>query len=414
MKLINQPFNGQLGDHLIALLESQNFHRLTVFVAFARNSGVLRIKDALQRFRMQGGSVHVHVGVDLGGTSYEALTALLLHTDSLTVVHSEGGQTFHPKLYHFVGATDTVLVVGSNNLTGGGLWTNFESAWLVALDRSDPMQKHSIDEIDAYAGKLQLLGRSYMPLQDQASIDALLQAGYVSKEVLDHIRRRKTAASRGTGNRLFGKGTPAALPNLNAATAPGTRPAPASSPAPLAPPPLPPSSLDDDERVIWFETREMTGGSRNILDLSMKSLVSRGDPTGTAFDLGDAQFMRGAVQFFGIDPADTSQTKDIILNFEGVDYTDNTILYPEGENANGTWRLQIKGEDASGRKITEVFRNKSAEKYLVQKLVAFTKIAANYYAMSVFPTSDLPQFEAASLILAHNGRARNARRLGIL
>jgi hypothetical protein len=158
----------------------------------------------------------------------------------------------------------------------------------------------------------------------------------------------------------------------------------------------------------------MTGGSRNILDLSMRSLVSRGDPTGTAFDLGDARFMRGAVQFFGIDPADTSQTKDIPLNLEGVDYTGNTILYPEGEKANGTWRLQIKGADANGRKITEAFRSKSTGNYLVHKLVAFTKIAADYYALSVFLTLNLPQFEAASLILAYNGGTKNARRLGIL
>lgn len=124
--------------------------------------------------------------------------------------------------------------------------------------------------------------------------------------------------------------------------------------------------------------------------------------------------MRGAVQFFGIDPANTSQTKDITLNFEGVDYTGNTILYPDGAKANGTWRLQIKGADTNGQKITEAFRNKGAGAYLVQKLVAFTKIAADYYAISVYPTSDLPQFEAASLILAYNGGSKSARRLGIL
>lgn len=413
MELINQPFNGQLGDRLIALLDSQDFKTLTVFVAFARNSGVLRIKDALHRFRAQGGAVHVHVGVDLGGTSYEALTALLLDTDSLAVVHSESGQTFHPKMYHFVGATDTVLVVGSNNLTGGGLWTNFESAWLVAIDRNDPVHKPSVNEIDAYAGKLKSLGTSYMPLPDQAAIDVLLQNGYVSKEVLDRIRRRKAAASRGTGNRLFGNGAPATLPKLNAATTPTTQPAPTSSPAPLSPPAPPPSS-DDDEPIIWFKTGAMTGGSRNILDLSMKSLVSRGDPTGTIFDVGDTRFMRGAVEFFGVDPANTLQTKDVTLNFDGVDYIGNTIFYPTGKNKNGTWRLRINGSDANGRKMTDAFRDKNEGDYLVQKLVTFTKIAADYYTMSVFPASELSQFEAASLILAHNGRAKNARRLGIL
>ncbi|MBU2885498.1 hypothetical protein KO507_06965 [Gilvimarinus agarilyticus] len=89
MELMNQPFNGQLGNRLIELLESQDYHTLNIVVAFAKNSGVLRMKDALENFRVKGGKVNVFVGVDLNVTSYEALTALLLCTDSLNVVHSE-------------------------------------------------------------------------------------------------------------------------------------------------------------------------------------------------------------------------------------------------------------------------------------------------------------------------------------
>ena len=88
----------------------------------------------------------------------------------------------------------------------------------------------------------------------------------------------------------------------------------------------------------------MTGGSRNILDLSKKSLVESGNPTGTPFYLGEAGFMRGGVEFFGLNPTATDQTANITINFEGQDYLENTILYPEGNNANGTWRLQIKGK----------------------------------------------------------------------
>lgn len=89
MELMNQPFSGQLGNRLIELLDVPDYHTLNMAVAFAKNSGVLRIKDALEKFRKRGGKVNAYVGIDLGGTSYEALTALLLHTDSLNVVHSE-------------------------------------------------------------------------------------------------------------------------------------------------------------------------------------------------------------------------------------------------------------------------------------------------------------------------------------
>jgi HKD family nuclease len=124
MELMNQPLTGQLGSRLIELLKVPDYHTLNIVVAFAKNSGVLRIKDSLESFRERGGIVNVYVGVDLGGTSYEALTALLLHTDSLNVVHSEKSQTFHSKIYQFLGKEEGLVVVGSHNLTAGGLWTN--------------------------------------------------------------------------------------------------------------------------------------------------------------------------------------------------------------------------------------------------------------------------------------------------
>ena len=39
MELMNQPFTGQLGDRLIDLLNSPDFHTLNIVVAFAKNSG---------------------------------------------------------------------------------------------------------------------------------------------------------------------------------------------------------------------------------------------------------------------------------------------------------------------------------------------------------------------------------------
>jgi hypothetical protein len=44
MELINQPFSGQLGNRLIQMLASGDFHTLNVVVAFAKNSGVLRAR----------------------------------------------------------------------------------------------------------------------------------------------------------------------------------------------------------------------------------------------------------------------------------------------------------------------------------------------------------------------------------
>lgn len=54
MSVINQPFQGQLGTILINEIK-QNYSSLTIFSAFAKNSGVLRLKNTLEEHRSNGG-----------------------------------------------------------------------------------------------------------------------------------------------------------------------------------------------------------------------------------------------------------------------------------------------------------------------------------------------------------------------
>jgi HKD family nuclease len=405
VELMNQPFTGQLGSRLIELLDSADYQTLNIVVAFAKNSGVLRIKGALERFRKRGSKVNVYVGVDLGGTSYEALTALLLHTDSLNVVHAEKWQTFHPKIYQFVGSDKGLVIVGSQNLTAGGLWTNFESSVLIPVLGSTASEMAIQKGVDDFISELRSLGDSFMPIAIQPDIDKLLENGYIFKEVAGQVRRAKASVKDGIHVPLFGNGAPATLPYVSTSKNVAV---PSSPTVPI------PVSRRDEDQTIWFETRAMTGGSRNILDLSMKSLVERGDPTGTSFDLETTGFMSGGVEFFGLNPTGIDETKDVSINFEGVDYTGNKILFPSGKSANGTWRLQIKGVTSSGEKITEAFRAKGEGYYMQYKIVTFTKVQDDYYFMSVFPESELENFKDASRILGRNGSTTSAKLFGLL
>lgn len=407
MELMNQPLNGQLGNRLIELLDSPHYHTLNIVVAFAKNSGVLRVKDSFERFRERGGKINAYVGVDLGVTSYEALNALLLCTNSLSIVHSEKSQTFHSKIYQFLGDSIGMIIIGSHNLTGGGLWTNFESSSHITLDKSNPDDIEILKVQEDYFNNLASLNNSFMPITSKDDINILLENGYISKEVSQQLHSAKRTKSGGAVERLFGNGFPARLPSVSSAPI-------AIAPDKSALVQKGPELLKEQSKTIWFETRRLTGGSRNILDLSMKSLVERGDPIGTPFDIGESRFMRGGVEFFGINPSSTSVRKDITLNFEGIDYSHNTILFPTGESANGTWRLQIKGISSNHVKITDAFREKGEDHYLVQKVVTFTKIKDNYYSISVYPESDIKDFEVASSILARNGLTRSAKRLGLL
>lgn len=121
--------------------------------------------------------------------------------------------------------------------------------------------------------------------------------------------------------------------------------------------------------------------------------------------------MVGGVEFFDVDPADDAAVKQITINFEGIDYAGNTILFGR---SNGTWRLQIRGVDDAGSKITERVKTIGGEGYLTHKILTFTKVGSDYYSMSVLPMSQLETLKDASWLVAYNGATAHSRWLGVL
>ncbi len=76
----------------------------------------------------------------LFGTSREGLTDLLDSTPGgeIFVYRNNGPSTFHPKIYLFKSATKAEVLVGSGNLTAGGLFTNYEASLAASLDLAIP------------------------------------------------------------------------------------------------------------------------------------------------------------------------------------------------------------------------------------------------------------------------------------
>lgn len=416
MHLLSQPFNGQLGENLKEHLQSRKFDRLNISVAFAKNSGVLRLKKELEEFRKAGGEIRLFVGVDMNVTSYEALINLLPLASNLYVIHDEGGQTFHSKVFSFSGPREGLLIIGSHNLTGGGLWTNFESSIHTELDFNDPNHIQLQKSVDSYFNQLASLGGSVMAITDAATIDNLLIHSYVEKEVRAHVKKATQDTSPPKKTRLFNSGRRATLPPLGRFPTMSPASNADDSKTPQEQIPAPPISLEtNSDATLWLETRRMTGGSRNILDLSKTSLLRKGTVRGTPYEHPNPNFMRGAVEFFGIASDDTDSTKKITINFDGVDYFGNTILFPTGDHANGTWRVQIHGVSKNGDKITSAFSEKAQDGYLLpEKIVCFSRIEADYFYLSVFDASELPRFISSSTVTAYNGRTARARLLGIL
>lgn len=417
----NQPVSEQLGNYLIETLHEDNYTIFTFAVAFAKNSGVLRLKESLEFFKSKGSSINAFVGMDLGGTSYEALTSLFGLVDNLYVVHVESDQTFHPKIYSFSNNSEGLLIIGSSNMTGGGLWTNFESSAIVNLSFENPADLEIKAQTEGFFSFLRNSDNALsIHIACQDDIDMLLESKYIEKEVATRIQKAKCKKDSfekqaSLNERRFTRSFRAPIPKLNQEQKVSTVLVTASiadekgidgSSVEFSP------LTEDGYQIVWFETRAMTGGSGNQLDISMKAAIESGSPSGTEFAINESNLMKGGVQFFGINPEHTEENKDITINYNGVDYYGNTLLfYTSGKRPNGSWRLQIKGQASDGSSFTS---NVAKDGFLKHKVLVFSRVESDYYYMTVFSEEDLEEFKDASTLVARNGTGANARYFGLL
>lgn len=150
---IAQPLGQfRLGDYLIANFQAEQWTLFRAAVAFVKNSSVKHIYSLLSDFQGRGSS-KISVGIDNGVTTYEGLVNLLDAIGSnseMWIFHNENSSTFHPKVYLFANAQNADFIVGSGNLTQGGLFTNYEAFIRVSLNLLNADDKQRYDEIISY------------------------------------------------------------------------------------------------------------------------------------------------------------------------------------------------------------------------------------------------------------------------
>lgn len=406
MRIHNQPIDGNLVDIINSYLKSPSYLELNIFVAFAKTSGLTLISNDLLAFKKKGGKISVFVGIDLDGTSYEALCQLLTVVTELYVVHAESPDiTYHPKIFDFIGSKQNVVILGSNNLTKGGLCSNYESS-LIIEENTAEIQK----EIEKF---LRILKGSDVcrRIRSIHDIDELLKYCYIKKEKQIHAIKAATLRTRGKADKkLFGSGlrNPTNKPNVF----PG-RPTGNQGNSGLMGDFITSNNFSSPRQIqtLWIESKAMTGGSRNILDLSKEAKLISGNPAGTSYSTSNAKFIKGPIYFFGGETS-TKETKNITLVYDGLSFRTNTILFPSGQKANGTWRLQIKGTTENGEKITEYLTKKFKKDYLQRKILMFTRLDEDVYEFSILEPSELKQLSQKSTLVALNGNSSQSKTFG--
>jgi HKD family nuclease len=109
-------------------------------VAFLKPTGLDKIIESLRA----GAAVGIFVGSDFCSTDPKALKTLLdlskRHTSlDVFLAKAEARSTFHPKLYLGIVAHGARVLMGSSNLTGGGLTTNEEVSLRWRLDLGETL-----------------------------------------------------------------------------------------------------------------------------------------------------------------------------------------------------------------------------------------------------------------------------------
>lgn len=187
VKLIDQPDGAlRLGELLIEHLHREPAWRtFNAAVAFVKQSGVRQLVEPIRNHVSQGGDVRISVGIDVGGTSSEGLNMLLDAVGAggtIWVFHNDNPSTFHPKVYLFKSDDTAVVVVGSGNLSEGGLFTNYEACLAVELDLRQENDMNYLREIrrllEHYADPENPLCKRL----DRELVSRLVEAGYVFSE----------------------------------------------------------------------------------------------------------------------------------------------------------------------------------------------------------------------------------------
>ena len=394
------------GNFIIDSLESENYNSFNAFVAFVSIGGLKNIIDQMLAFREAGGEIKLYLGVNLNATSKEALEKLLEHEIESYVVYSPNYIIYHPKIYAFEGVETTRAIIGSSNLTESGLFQNIEASVCVDFESDDENGSDFLADIYDHFNAIINQEHPSCQLLTPEVLEILIESNVVLPEAASRAKSNKIKKEFGqietTVNtrllELFGK-VKAKRPPKGYRKTVIKKELVAEEETNLV------KVVDETTELsggsMWIETGQMTGGSRNILDLSKSGKLN-----------GTNKF--GSVEYFGINPSEYESTKNIDILFGGKAYSSNTIFYPVGERRNGTWRIRLNGETAEGEKLTTFsIPSLGQNGGFQQKILLFTKIDETNFRLEILEQEDMPRLIENSADWAKGGSG-NGRAYGII
>ena len=151
---MGQPFadGRDLRDFLSAVALDESIDQVDVVVAWAKRSGLRRVRPHLEKVRGRPGLTRIIVGIDEGGATRQGLELAREIFSTVHVFHDNSSRTFHPKIYLGMAPDHARLLIGSTNLTAGGVFYNYEAGLECILTL--PKDQALLDAVRAYIARL--------------------------------------------------------------------------------------------------------------------------------------------------------------------------------------------------------------------------------------------------------------------
>ena len=181
-------------DALISLFDVEDIERVIVSVAFVNLGGVEQLEAQLKAHSTK---TTAFIGIRNDITSQQGAKHLLDQGVTLYVVDTGSRRViYHPKLYLVRGANQAKLIIGSANLTPGGLNNNIEAGIVVECDMQDEADRLLIESIERSLDEQPAEHpENVIRITSAADLDALHASGRLIDELATSPPRPASTAS---------------------------------------------------------------------------------------------------------------------------------------------------------------------------------------------------------------------------
>lgn len=179
------------------LFDVPEIESIILSVAFVSESGVAQIRRVLEKNKAH---VTIFAGIRNDITSYQALRLLFeIGVDLYTVDTGARVVVFHPKVYFSRGSSCARAVIGSANLTLGGLNNNIEASLLLDFSLNDTTDRAVVKELTKqFSALLTDYPENIVKVNSISVLDEMLACGRLADELTMPPPRSTTTSATAT------------------------------------------------------------------------------------------------------------------------------------------------------------------------------------------------------------------------